>query len=154
MTMKCKWILSFERKSIFNRFYGSVKQQIQMWSNVYSKYYLIYDWRQNSLISMSLSVYSFNKWDSRLWCLCVFFVYRIVFINKLTFLNGGGMTQWIRRLTRNQSVVSLHLIKSSCCFLRQETFTSLLSTGWFQEQTWTWFHNQTKIDLGLWGSPC
>jgi len=52
--MNMYFFINFERKSIFNRFYGSVEQQIQMSSNVNYKYYLIYDWRQNSLISMSL----------------------------------------------------------------------------------------------------
>ena len=42
-------------------------------------------------------------------------------------------------------------IKGLCCLLEQETLPSLLSTGWFQERIWAWFHNRTKINWGFYG---
>ena len=39
----------------------------------------------------------------------------------------------ITHLTHKLSVVGLNPIKGSGYFLEQETLTSLLSTGWFQE---------------------
>jgi len=44
------------------------------------------------------------------------------------------MAQWVVRLTRKLSIVSLSLIKDSCCAIEKETLPSLLSTGWLQEQ--------------------
>ena len=41
------------------------------------------------------------------------------------------MTQWVTCLTCNWLVVSSNPIKGSCCFLGQETFSSLLSTAFF-----------------------
>ena len=37
------------------------------------------------------------------------------------------------------------------CFLEQETLPLLLSTGWFQERSRSWFHNRTKINWGPYG---
>ena len=34
------------------------------------------------------------------------------------------------------------------CFLQQEALLSLLSTGWFQERIWEWFHNRAEINGG------
>ena len=42
-------------------------------------------------------------------------------------------------------------VKSSCCFIEQDTLPSLLSTGWFQEQIRAWIHNQTKINWEPYG---
>ena len=55
---------------------------------------------------------------------------------------------WRGGLTRNVKVLGSSPIKGTRCFLEQETLPLLLSTGWFQEQTWAWFHNQTKINWG------
>jgi len=42
--------------------------------------------------------------------------------------------QITRNLNINWSVMSSNPIKSSHCFLDQETLLSLLNTGWFQER--------------------
>jgi len=34
-----------------------------------------------------------------------------------------SLVQWVPRLTRNRSVMSLNPIKDSCCFLGQKNFT-------------------------------
>jgi len=56
------------------------------------------------------------------------------------------VAQWVAHLTRNVEVVGLCSIKCHLCFLEQETLPLLLSTGWFQERIWVWFHNQTQIN--------
>ena len=59
--------------------------------------------------------------------------------------------QITRNLNINWSVMSSNPIKSSHCFLDQETLLSLLNTGWFQERIWELFHNQTQINGGHYG---
>ena len=63
--------------------------------------------------------------------------------NSLTFvyirMNFGPYTcihvaQWVARLTRNDEGVGSSPIIGPCCFIEQETFPLLLSTGWFQER--------------------
>jgi len=58
------------------------------------------------------------------------------------------------RLTPNRAVVSLSPIKGLHCFLEQETWPSLLSTGWSQEGIQPWFayanclfHNRTQTKV-------
>jgi len=61
------------------------------------------------------------------------------------------VAQWVSHMTRNVEVVGSSPINGPLCFLEQETLPLLLSTGWFQEQIWAWFHNQTKIYWGPYG---
>jgi len=50
--------------------------------------------------------------------------------------------QCVAVLTRNVEVLGSGPIKGHRCFLEQETWPLLLSTGWFQG----WIHNRTKIN--------
>ena len=45
-----------------------------------------------------------------------------------------GLTQLLKRLAHNRTVLSLSPMKGPRCFLEQETLPSLLSTSLFQEQ--------------------
>ena len=49
-------------------------------------------------------------------------------------------------LTRNTEVVGSRPIRD--CFLEQDFFPLLLSTGWFQAHIRSWYHNRTKINWG------
>jgi len=47
----------------------------------------------------------------------------------------GDVAQLWARLTRYRLVVCSNTIEGSYCLLEPETFPSLFSTGWFQEQS-------------------
>ena len=55
------------------------------------------------------------------------------FLSHSPLDTGGGVEQWVARLTRNVEVVGSNPIKGPRCFLEQETSPLLLRTGWFQE---------------------
>ena len=57
------------------------------------------------------------------------------------------LTQWVVS-DFIQSVLRSNCIKGFCRLHELETIPSLLSTGWFKECIWGWFHNQTKVNLG------
>ena len=63
----------------------------------------------------------------------------------------GSVAQWVACVIHKWSVISLNPIKGFRCFLEEATLPSLLSTGWFQEQIWVWFHNLAKINRGSYG---
>jgi len=48
-------------------------------------------------------------------------------------------------------VTMLSITAVFCCFLEQDTLPLLLSTGWFQERTWSWFQNRTQIHCRHYG---
>ena len=66
-------------------------------------------------------------------------------------ISRDNIGQWLARDNIGQwfvecmSVVSLNPIKGSCCFIEQETLSSLLSTGWFQEQNRAWLNKQDWV---------
>ena len=51
----------------------------------------------------------------------------------LLFHSLAGVAQWVARLYRNWSVLSLKPFKGSHCFFEQETLHLLLNTGWLQD---------------------
>ena len=70
-------------------------------------------------------------------------------------ISRDNIGQWLARDNIRQWLVCLtHIlwkacqswvwnpIKASCCFIEQETLSSLLSTGWFQEQNRAWLNKQ------------
>ena len=56
------------------------------------------------------------------------------------------MAPWVARLTRNAEVLGSSPIKGPRCFLEQETYPLLRSTGWFQEQIRVRYHDRTKMN--------
>ena len=63
-----------------------------------------------------------------------------------------GQFNFIKRVHRNQSVLSSNPIKGSHCFIEQESLPSLLSTGWFHEQIRAYLIIKLKINQGLYGT--
>ena len=65
-------------------------------------------------------------------------------------VKGGGVAQWGARLARNMEVVGSSPISSPVVSL-SKNFTVLLSTCCFLQRNRAGFHNQTKLDWGIYG---